>query len=505
MATESLCGSSDACIKACPINSEPALSGDFSKPVEILRNFETWPIEAATKNSRLHKDSRAGKRQQAASKPGTAKTAIMDIQSIKQRFGIIGNSPLLNRAIDIAAQVANTDLSVLVLGESGSGKEFFPKIIHELSARKHNSYVAINCGAIPEGTIDSELFGHEKGSFTDAREARKGYFEEANGGTIFLDEVAELPLSTQVRLLRVLETGEFLKVGSSKAQKTNVRVVAATNVNVPEQIQLGRFREDLYYRLNAITIQVPSLRQRPEDIELLFRKFSTDTSEKYHIPPLVLSEEARQLLTSYPWPGNVRQLKNVSEQITIIEKDRTLSAEALKRSLPDMNVSRLPVLLGKSGNTNGMNEREILYSVLFDMQKDIHQLQEAVAQLSDCHIPASRTTEGISPGIDNHSAPTFSSGRDTYTLIPAEAGHDNFPKRNEDHGAFVIPQAQAEVINEPVRAEDEDLSLEKREKILIEKALVKYHGNRRKAAAELGISERTIYRKIKEYGIAMEE
>ena len=434
-------------------------------------------------------DSRAGKRQQAASKPGIAKTAIMDIQSIKQRFGIIGNSPLLNRAIDIAAQVANTDLSVLVLGESGSGKEFFPKIIHELSARKHNSYVAINCGAIPEGTIDSELFGHEKGSFTDAREARKGYFEEANGGTIFLDEVAELPLSTQVRLLRVLETGEFLKVGSSKAQKTNVRVVAATNVNVPEQIQLGRFREDLYYRLNAITIQVPSLRQRPEDIELLFRKFSTDTSEKYHIPPLVLSEEARQLLISYPWPGNVRQLKNVSEQITIIEKDRTLSAEALKRSLPDMNVSRLPVLLGKNGNASGMNEREILYSVLFDMQKDIHQLQEAVAQLSDGHIPASRTTEGIAPGIDNHPAPTFSSGRDTYTLIPAEAGHDNFPKRNEDHGAFVIPQAQAEVINEPVRAEEEDLSLEKREKILIEKALVKYHGNRRKAAAELGISE----------------
>ena len=435
------------------------------------------------------------------------KHVIMDIQSIKQRFGIIGNSPLLNRAIDIAAQVANTDLSVLVLGESGSGKEFFPKIIHELSARKHSSYVAINCGAIPEGTIDSELFGHEKGSFTDAREARKGYFEEANGGTIFLDEVAELPLSTQVRLLRVLETGEFLKVGSSKAQKTNVRVVAATNVNVPEQIQLGRFREDLYYRLNAITIQVPSLRQRPEDIELLFRKFSTDTSEKYHIPPLNLSEEARRLLASYAWPGNVRQLKNVSEQITIIEKDRTLSAEALKRSLPDMNVSRLPVFLGRNGNANGMNEREILYSVLFDMQKDIHQLQEAVAQLSGGHIPASRAADEIPAGIADRSAPTFSSGRDTYTLIPAETGHDNFPKRSEDHGrgTIAIPQAQAEVINKPAQAEDEDLSLEKREKILIEKALAKYHGNRRKAAAELGISERTIYRKIKEHGIAIEE
>ncbi|MCM1168959.1 MAG: sigma-54 dependent transcriptional regulator [Bacteroides sp.] len=399
----------------------------------------------------------------------------MDIQSIKQRFGIIGNSPLLNRAIDVAMQVANTDLSVLVLGESGVGKEFFPKIIHELSARKHNSYVAINCGAIPEGTIDSELFGHEKGSFTDAREARKGYFEEADKGTIFMDEVAELPLSTQVRLLRVLETGEFLKVGSSKAQKTNVRVVAATNVNVAEQIQLGKFREDLYYRLNAITIQVPSLKQRPEDIELLFRKFSADISEKYRIPPLQLTDEARQLLLSYPWPGNVRELKNVSEQVTIVEKDRRLSAEALKRSLPNLETNRLPVLLGKSAQS-GMSEREILYSVLFDMQKDIHQLKQAVANLGEGRA-------------ENISA-------EPYTILPSET---------QAMPAYPVSVPHAEIINEPIPVHEEDLSLEKREKQMIEQALAKYRGNRRKASAELGISERTIYRKIKEYNILVEE
>ncbi len=403
----------------------------------------------------------------------------MDIQSIKQRFGIIGNSPLLNRAIDVAMQVANTDLSVLVLGESGVGKEFFPKIIHELSARKHNSYVAINCGAIPEGTIDSELFGHEKGSFTDAREARKGYFEEADKGTIFMDEVAELPLSTQVRLLRVLETGEFLKVGSSKAQKTNVRVVAATNVNVAEQIQLGKFREDLYYRLNAITIQVPSLKQRPEDIELLFRKFSADISEKYRIPPLQLTEEARQLLLSYPWPGNVRELKNVAEQITIVEKDRTLTAEALKRSLPNIETNRLPVLLGKNA-PNGMSEREILYSVLFDMQKDIHQLKQAVS-----HLGGNRT-ESLEP--------------EPYTILPSEP---QMPPMQQ-MPVYPVSVPHAEIINEPIAVHEEDLSLEKREKKMIEQALAKYHGNRRKASAELGISERTIYRKIKEYNILVE-
>ncbi|MDE6630454.1 MAG: sigma-54 dependent transcriptional regulator [Bacteroidales bacterium] len=391
----------------------------------------------------------------------------MELQSIKQRFGIIGNSPLLNRAIDIAAQVAGTDLSVLVLGESGVGKEFFPKIVHELSPRKHRNYVAINCGAIPEGTIDSELFGHEKGAFTDAREARKGYFEEADGGTIFLDEVAELPISTQARLLRVLETGEFLKVGSSKVQKTNVRVVAATNVNIPEQIRMGKFREDLYYRLNAITIQVPSLKQRPEDIELLFRKFSTDISEKYHIPPLALSDEARRVLLSYPWPGNIRELKNISEQITIIEKERPLSAEALQRSLPKTEATNLPVLLGHGRDAaGGMSEREILYSVLFDMQKDIQQLKQAVSQFSPSSAPS-------------------------YTILPSMP-----------HAP--APSEAVEIINTP-EVVSEDLSLGKGERTLIEKALEKNHGNRRKAAAELGISERTIYRKIKEYGISLEE
>lgn len=428
----------------------------------------------------------------------------MELQSIKQRFGIIGNSSLLNRAIDIAAQVANTDLSVLVLGESGVGKEFFPKIIHELSPRKHSNYVAINCGAIPEGTIDSELFGHEKGAFTDAREARKGYFEEADGGTIFLDEVAELPVSTQARLLRVLETGEFLKVGSSKTQKTNVRVVAATNVNIPEQIQMGKFREDLYYRLNAITIQVPSLKQRPEDIELLFRKFSTDVSEKYHIPPMQLSEEARQLLLSYPWPGNIRELKNVSEQITIIEKERPLGAEALRRSLPNLETgNRLPVLFGKGASASGLSEREILYSVLFDMQKDIQQLKQAVSHMGS---PTASAMPQASVPAMNMDPVEIKNGASPYTILsdPHLAyslnGNVHIPPRETPSGQM----PNAEIINDPAVVHEEDLSLGKGEKMLIEKALAKYRGNRRKAAAELGISERTIYRKIKEYDISLQ-
>ncbi|MDE6514592.1 MAG: sigma-54 dependent transcriptional regulator [Bacteroidales bacterium] len=411
----------------------------------------------------------------------------MDIQAIKQRFGIIGHSPLLLRALDIAVQVAPTELSVLVLGESGSGKEFFPKIIHELSARKHSNYVAINCGAIPEGTIDSELFGHEKGAFTDAREARKGYFEEANGGTVFLDEVAELPLSTQVRLLRVLETGEFLKVGSSKPQKTNVRIVAATNVNIPEAIQKGKFREDLYYRLNAITIQVPALHDRPEDIPLLFRKFSSDTSEKYRIPPLELSAEARDLLTAYRWPGNVRELKNITEQLTIIEKDRLLSAEALQRALPDeARHSLLPVLQTRP-DQSGMTEREILYSVLFDMQKDIHELKRFMAQ-----------------ELNRKEEPHLNAA---YTILPAEHSQGGLtpyptaaepkPGRETRTVSDVISDVDLGTL-EPV---EEDLSLGKREQALIEQALKKHAGNRRKAAEELGISERTIYRKIKEYSL----
>lgn len=420
----------------------------------------------------------------------------MDIQAIKQRFGIIGNSPLLLRALDIAVQVAPTELSVLVLGESGSGKEFFPKIIHELSARKHSNYVAINCGAIPEGTIDSELFGHEKGAFTDAREARKGYFEEADGGTVFLDEVAELPLSTQVRLLRVLETGEFLKVGSSKPQKTNVRIVAATNVNIPEAIQKGKFREDLYYRLNAITIQVPALHDRPEDIPLLFRKFSADTSEKYRIPPLELSAEARNLLTAYRWPGNVRELKNITEQLTIIEKERLLSAEALQRALPDeAKHSLLPVLQTRP-DQNGMTEREILYSVLFDMQKDIHELKRFMAQeLSRKEDPRLNTVEV--PGRDAETAYTILPSRGTGGITPYPTAAEPKPVRESRTVSDVISDVDLGTL-EPV---EEDLSLGKREQALIEQALKKHTGNRRKAAEELGISERTIYRKIKEYSL----
>ena len=376
----------------------------------------------------------------------------MDIQAIKQRFGIIGNSPLLLRALDIAVQVAPTELSVLVLGESGSGKEFFPKIIHELSARKHSNYVAINCGAIPEGTIDSELFGHEKGAFTDAREARKGYFEEADGGTVFLDEVAELPLSTQVRLLRVLETGEFLKVGSSKPQKTNVRIVAATNVNIP------------------------------------------DTSEKYRSPPLELSAEARNLLTAYRWPGNVRELKNITEQLTIIEKERLLSAEALQRALPDeAKHSLLPVLQTRP-DQNGMTEREILYSVLFDMQKDIHELKRFMAQeLSRKEDPRLNTVEV--PGRDAETAYTILPSRGTGGITPYPTAAEPKPVRESRTVSDVISDVDLGTL-EPV---EEDLSLGKREQALIEQALKKHAGNRRKAAEELGISERTIYRKIKEY------
>lgn len=435
------------------------------------------------------------------------------LQSIKQQLQIIGNSPLLNRAIDIAAQVASTDLSVLVLGESGVGKEFFPKIIHERSPRKHNSYVAINCGAIPEGTIDSELFGHEKGAFTDAREARKGYFEEADGGTIFLDEVAELPLSTQVRLLRVLETGEFMKVGSSKVQKTNVRVVAATNVNVREQIQAGKFREDLYYRLNAITIQVPSLKERPEDIELIFRKFSSDICEKYRIPIRQLSPEAKQYLISYPWPGNVRQLKNVSEQISIICQNNPITVEDLKQAMPQEDPSRLPMLLGNDAQTSGMSERDILYRVLFDMQRDIQQLKQAVAHLGPNETRIVNEVDSMKLALQESenpsctiirpaSSPTgFQNGFQSINTYPVPGMPTHYPTGNVKND----DPTQVEYIHTPVQAADEELSLNKNEKEIIEKALAKHNGNRRKAAAELEISERTIYRKIKEYNISLDE
>ncbi len=409
----------------------------------------------------------------------------MEIQSIKQRLGIITVNPEMNRAIEVACQVATTDLSVLVTGESGVGKEFFPKIIHQLSPRKHGSYIAINCGAIPEGTIDSELFGHEKGSFTDAKEARKGYFEVADGGTIFLDEVAELPLSTQVRLLRVLETGEFIKVGSSKAQKTNVRVVAATNVDIPVAISRGTFREDLYYRLNTISIHVPPLRQRKEDIELLFRKFASDMSEKYRMPAIQLTPDGREMLVNYPWKGNIRQLKNVTEQMSIVEHNRELSAEILKKYLPPVD-SNVPILLGKQG-TDNVSERDILYSVLFDMKRDITDLKKVISEIVKGNMPHDFSLD------EHHTALTPSIYTEPAQFVPPTS-------------AQIYEQPAQEVETEDVGFQDvhdvdDTLSLEKRELELIKKALQKHHGKRKLASEELGISERTLYRKIKDYGL----
>ncbi len=406
----------------------------------------------------------------------------MDILSVKQRFGIIGTSPLLDRAIDIARQVAPTDLSVLITGESGVGKEIFPQIIHHLSARKHGSYIAVNCGAIPEGTIDSELFGHEKGSFTGAHEARKGYFEVANGGTIFLDEVAELPLSTQVRLLRVLESGEFFKVGSSKSQKTDVRVVAATNVEVQTAIDHGKFRQDLFYRLNSVPIAVPALRERKDDIILLFRKFASDFAEKYRMPALELDEEAKQILMNFRWPGNIRQLKNFTEQISIIERNRSISAATLQRYLPETVRRDLPVLFKDASKGNEMSERELLYKVLFDMRRDITDLKKLVGEII---------------GHDEV---------DTHFNTPASHIPDHFgtePVR-QDLSRVVVHERSKPVDDEPfVHSEvmEESLSLQDRELELIRRALDKHEGRRRNAAKELGISERTLYRKIREYGI----
>lgn len=410
----------------------------------------------------------------------------VDIQQVKQRFGIIGTSEALMRAIDIALQVASTDLSVLITGESGVGKEFFPQIIHQYSYRKHGSYIAVNCGAIPEGTIDSELFGHEKGSFTGALNDRKGYFEVADGGTIFLDEVGELPLSTQARLLRVLETGEFIRVGSSKVQKTNVRIVAATNVNMQNAISMGAFREDLYYRLNTVPIQIPPLRERGDDIILLFRKFASDFAERYRMPILQLTAEARQLLKSYRWKGNIRQLKNIVEQISIIEEQREVTAEMLSKYLPIDQPIGLPALFGREASENGKvfnSEREILYQVLFDMKKDINDLKALVNDLMGGNVRPH--TGNMSPAYDNTSdvvsvVPTYPT---TYT-VPA---HSSIPVKEG-------MKNEAEYV-------EETLSLEEVEKEMIKKALERHHGKRNKAAADLKISERTLYRKIKEYGL----
>lgn len=390
----------------------------------------------------------------------------IDLQQIKQRFGIIGNSVGLNRAIDVALQVAPTDLSVLITGESGVGKEVFPQIIHQNSARKHGPYIAVNCGAIPEGTIDSELFGHEKGSFTGALADRKGYFEVADGGTIFLDEAGELPLPTQARLLRVLETGEFIKVGSSKVQKTNVRIVAATNVNLVQAVSDGKFREDLYYRLNTVPIQIPPLRDRAEDIILLFRKFASDCAEKYRMPAVRLDDDARQLLTSYRWPGNIRELKNVTERISVIEEKREITADILRQYLPNVNVAKYPVLVKQENEQRSFNnEREILYQILFDMRKDVNDLKKLVHDIIGGTVPVS---------VDKDES--FTSTIHPVTTIQP-------------------PVQEAETV------EEESMSLEDVEKDMIRRALERHNGKRKNAAADLKISERTLYRKIKEYNL----
>jgi transcriptional regulator with PAS, ATPase and Fis domain len=420
----------------------------------------------------------------------------MDIQSIKQRFGIIGNSPLLNRAIEIAVQVAPTDLTVLITGESGVGKENFPKIIHQMSARKHGNYIAVNCGAIPEGTIDSELFGHEKGSFTGAHDSRKGYFEVANGGTIFLDEVAELPLSTQVRLLRVLENKEFMRVGSSKVIKTDVRVVAATNVNIPEAIEKGKFREDLYYRLNTVPIHVPALRERKEDIVLLFRKFAADFADKYRMPTLQLTDEARQMMMNYPWKGNVRQLKNITEQISIIEQDRLITPEILRKYLPEDQKSKLPVLYRDQSDSH-LSERDLLYKVLFEMRRDVNDLKKLVREIMKDEQMGNvlrNTNARIIRDIDAES--------DVAVPVEPISAADAFPSGTPAQPAIISQPGYEPVPIQESEVVEESLSLQDKEIELIKRALKKHNGKRKSAAAELGISERTLYRKIKEYNIS---
>ncbi|MFC4211701.1 sigma 54-interacting transcriptional regulator [Pedobacter lithocola] len=415
----------------------------------------------------------------------------MDTQNIKQRFGIIGNSPLLNRAIDIASQVAPTDMSVLITGESGSGKEVFSQIIHQMSARKHGAFIAVNCGAIPEGTIDSELFGHEKGSFTGAHEARKGYFEVANGGTIFLDEVAELPLGTQARLLRILESGEYLRVGSSKVQKTEVRIIAATNVDVYNRVKNGKFREDLYYRLNTVPLRIPALHERKEDIYLLFRKFSADFSDKYRSPGLNLEPEAIKILTNYSWPGNVRQLKNIAEQICVLEKDRNVTGQAILNYIPNEAGSNLPMTIN-SQSKEDFTERDILYKVLFDMKKDMVELKKLVAEIIQ-HGGNTATVLADNPQYINqlYRDVELPSGQEHgFTIQQPTANANNNSANNADYN-FAHDAEEVE----------ESLSLFDKESDLIKKALKKHKGKRKFAAQELGISERTLYRKIKELSL----
>jgi transcriptional regulator with PAS, ATPase and Fis domain len=421
----------------------------------------------------------------------------VELQSVKQRFGIIGNSPGINYALEVVLRVAPTNLTVLITGESGVGKEIFSQIIHQYSARKHEPFIAVNCGAIPEGTIDSELFGHEKGSFTGASDSRKGYFETVNGGTIFLDEIGEMPLGTQARMLRMLESGEFIRVGSSKPQKTDVRVVAATNVDLPHLIERGRFREDLYYRLNTVPILVPPLRERSEDIYLLFRKFAVDFAERYRMPAVVLDNDARRILEQYPWPGNVRELKNMAEKISVLAKEKVVSGEDLQRLLPQVSKRNLPILASEAKTGSGsLDEREILYKVLFEMRRDINDLKRFVFQLAqgeesinpaDLHLPANLLPE---ESLGGSGLPVPSSAKE-----PSSASRE--APSTASSGPIVI---ESDAYEED--SVEESLSIADKEKELIQRALQKHKGKRKDAALDLGISERTLYRKIKEYVIS---
>ncbi|TXI35388.1 MAG: sigma-54-dependent Fis family transcriptional regulator [Niabella sp.] len=419
----------------------------------------------------------------------------MDLQSIKNRFGIIGNSPELNYALQVAVQVANTDLTVLIIGESGVGKEAFSSIIHSLSSRKHNPFIAVNCGAIPEGTIDSELFGHEKGSFTGAVDARKGYFETVNGGTIFLDEIGEMPLGTQARLLRVLEAGEYIRVGSSKVQKTDVRVVAATNKDLLQLVQQNKFREDLYYRLSTVPIRVPSLNHRKEDIVLLFRKFASDFADKYRTASVQLDDEAKNLLVGYPWPGNVRELKNIAEQVSVLSPDKNITAKELGRYLQHYSNNRLPAIVNNQSHQEFQNEREILYKLFFDMKKDVTELKKMFLEVLQNPSLAAQN-----PNIIN-SLKDLKSNQDGYQTLPA------VPYQIDVQPSISIhPQSMAVSIDGENNIHDheeveESLNIMDKEKELIIKALKKHKSKRKDAALDLGISERTLYRKLKEYDI----
>ena len=421
------------------------------------------------------------------------------VQAIKQRFGIIGNAPLLNRALEIAIQVAATDISVLVTGESGTGKENIPKVIHQLSPRKHKEFIAVNCGAIPEGTIDSELFGHEKGSFTGATGDRKGYFEVADGGTIFLDEVAELPMSTQVRLLRVLETGEFIRVGSSKIQKTNVRVVAATNENMQKAIEKGKFREDLFYRLSTIQAKLPPLRERGEDIYLLFRKFASDFAEKYKMPAIKVDDKALDYLMKYPWPGNIRQLRNLVEQMSVLVQDRLITEDTLQFYLPPIE-AKTSGLIKTVSQEESLSERDLMYKFLYDVKRDLTDLKKLVLELissgnaNNSQPELNELMKQLFKDVDNTPATELTN------LLPVSPKETSVVPPNPNLYSFNNEEEEVEEY-ETVEEEPETLSLGEQEKELIRKALEKYNGRRKNAAKELGISERTLYRKIKEYNL----